>query len=243
LRWNLGDFILWHGCKKGDEYCWETEIGKGRPAWNIQDASAIMNELGSEIDIICGGVDNLYRHHDYTIAIIESISGNQLARFWLHGEHLLVDGKKMSKSKGNVILLDSLIEDGYNTSQIRFFLIYGHYRKKLNYNQRNIDQACKKLDDVRSIVRKLLEKNTDPLNVDLSIDRKEKQIDEVIKSLTFEFQKNMNNDLDVCEAFNSLSRNLEKLNSIMKDVGLSRRELSEAIQQLKKIDNVLKVIF
>jgi cysteinyl-tRNA synthetase len=75
-RWNLGDFILWHKRKKEDkEVWWDTEIGQGRPAWNIQDAAMISKHLGFEIDIHTGGIDNLYRHHDYTLAIMEGASG------------------------------------------------------------------------------------------------------------------------------------------------------------------------
>lgn len=99
--WNMGDFILWHGCPKSG-ICYETQIGTGRPAWNIQDAAIVTKHLGFEIDVACGGIDNLVRHHDYNVAIVEAVSGRQFARYWLHGAHLYVDGKKMSKSKGNV---------------------------------------------------------------------------------------------------------------------------------------------
>ena len=77
-RWNLGDFILWHGCKNRDKVCWDTEIGKGRPSWNIQDPAMISETLGYSLDIFCGGIDNLYRHHDYNIAVMESVSGEEL---------------------------------------------------------------------------------------------------------------------------------------------------------------------
>lgn len=110
MRWNLGDFILWHGYRNGDKVYWDTSIGRGRPAWNIQDSAMATEHLGFEIDIVCGGIDNLYRHHDYMIAVTEAVSGKKFSRFWLHGEHLLVDGKKMSKSKGNVLYLDDLLE-------------------------------------------------------------------------------------------------------------------------------------
>lgn len=75
LRWNLGDFILWHSYGGGDEVHWDTEIGRGRPAWNVQDAAMATKHLGFQIDLSCGGIDNLYRHHDYTIAVVEAVSG------------------------------------------------------------------------------------------------------------------------------------------------------------------------
>ena len=81
-RWNLGDFILWHGYKEkeGEGYYWETELGRGRPSWNIQDPAMITKHLGDQIDIACGGVDNLYRHHDYTIAVIENTCSSRAPR-------------------------------------------------------------------------------------------------------------------------------------------------------------------
>lgn len=133
-RWNRGDSILWHGYNKRDKVCWNTAIGRGRPAWNIQDAAMIAESLGFTIDIACGGVDNIARHNDYTIAIMESLSRRQLARYWFHVAHLLIDRKKMSKSKGNIIYPDDLLKRGYDGSHIRFFLIYSHYRKRLSFN-------------------------------------------------------------------------------------------------------------
>ncbi|MGE5533082.1 MAG: class I tRNA ligase family protein, partial [Bacillota bacterium] len=94
--WNRGDFILWHSCKQND-VCYQTSIGNGRPAWNIQDAAIVTKHLGFTIDVACGGIDNLVRHHDYTLAVAEAVSDKQFCRYWLHGGHLFVENKKMSK--------------------------------------------------------------------------------------------------------------------------------------------------
>jgi len=120
-RWNLGDFILWHGFKQGDKVYWDTKLGKGRPAWNIQDPAMATQHLGFKADIACGGIDNIIRHHDYIIAVVEAVSGEEFARYWLHGAHLYVDGKKMSKSIGNIIYPKDLIDRGCNWQSIRFF--------------------------------------------------------------------------------------------------------------------------
>jgi len=77
--------------------------------------------LGFSIDIFCGGIDNLFRHHDYVIAVAESVSDKPLANYWLHGAHLLVDGKKMSKSKGNIIYIDDLLKAGYSREENSIF--------------------------------------------------------------------------------------------------------------------------
>ena len=135
MQWNLGDFILWHGYRTGDAHYWDTRIGRGRPSWNVQDPSMISSHFHETLSIYCGGIDNLYRHHDYTLAIVESVRPYPMARYWLHCEHLYMNGQKMSKSRGNIVYVDSLRERGYTLSEIRFFLIYGHYREKLHYSE------------------------------------------------------------------------------------------------------------
>jgi cysteinyl-tRNA synthetase len=93
IQWNLGDFILWHGHKKCDTVCWNTSLGNGRPSWNIQDPAMVMKHFDETLSVYCGGIDNLYRHHDYTLAILESIRPYPMARFWLHCHHLYVNMK------------------------------------------------------------------------------------------------------------------------------------------------------
>lgn len=90
-RWNRGDFILWHGYKKGDKVYWDAKLGKGRPAWNVQDPAMAVQRLGYKVDMCCGGIDNVIRHHDYVIAVVEGVTHEQFARYWLHGAHLYVD--------------------------------------------------------------------------------------------------------------------------------------------------------
>ena len=155
MRWNRGDFVLWHGCEGDYDVCWDADIGHGRPAWNIQDASIIRGYIGETLSIYCGGIDNLVRHHDFSIAILESLRPYPMARFWLHGNHLLVGGKKMSKSTGNILYTDNLLGKGYDAGEIRFFLIYGHYRRNLNYADRAMEGAAGKLRAFRERVRSL----------------------------------------------------------------------------------------
>ncbi|WP_321419930.1 hypothetical protein [uncultured Methanomethylovorans sp.] len=95
-NWNIGDFVLWHRHRKEEGLSWESSLGRGRPSWNIQDPAMLCDTLGPTVDIWCGGEDNLVRHHDYNIAVMESATGKTLSCFWLHGAHLLVEGKKMS---------------------------------------------------------------------------------------------------------------------------------------------------
>jgi cysteinyl-tRNA synthetase len=231
--WNKGDFILWHGCKEG-EACWETEIGMGRPAWNIQDAAMVTKHLGFTIDVACGGVDNLVRHHDYTIAIAEGVSGKKFANYWLHGAHLFVDGKKMSKSKGNVYYPEDLVAKGYRNDHVRFFLIYEHYRKKLNFTFKKLTETSQRLDAFKGMVQNLRKaKSANP----------SEKAEKLGGSLVSSFDENMNNDLDVKAAFDELYETVSELHGLMKEERLSAEDANAAMSGLHRIDSVLQVIF
>ena len=194
-RWNKGDFILWHGCKAGEELCWDTKIGSGRPSWNIQDPAIITQHLGFTVDISCGGIDNLFRHHDYNIAVIESISGEEFSKYWVHCEHLLVGGKKMSKSVGNIVYPEDLLRDGFTPRQIRFYLIYGQYRKRLNLTDASLRAAAEKLEAFRGMVESILGGGAGA---------SDRESDEGIGRLIPAFEKGMDDGLDVKHAFDGL---------------------------------------
>ena len=238
LRWNLGDFILWHGCKAGDEVCWDTEIGRGRPSWNVQDPAMISETLGYCLDIFCGGIDNLYRHHDYNIAVMESVSGEELARYWLHGRHVLVGGKKMSKSLHNIVYPGNLIEQGFSWEQIRFYLLSRQYRKKLNLSMDGVRAESLKLDALRAMTR------------DLSIpgEKTERIIDnEAVRSLTEDltasFDTGMNDDLDTPSAVEGLFGAVQRLHFLHKLGRIGREQTRTIEQRLRKTDSVLQVLF
>jgi len=232
--WNRGDFILWHGCKKGDSACWETEIGKGRPAWNIQDAAMVTKHLGFTSDVACGGVDNLVRHHDYTIAVAEGVSGKQFARYWFHGAHLFVDGKKMSKSKGNVYYPADLLAKGYRNDHVRFFLIYGQYRKKLNFTWKKLGETSRRLDAFKGMVQDL-----EKAEAAHSSERAKK----LAASIGSGFEEDMADDLDVKAAFDALYTTVAALHKLVKQGKLSAEEAKAAVKGLRRVDSVLQVIF
>ncbi|MCX5908539.1 MAG: class I tRNA ligase family protein, partial [Deltaproteobacteria bacterium] len=190
MQWNLGDFILWHGDEKRESVFWDTEIGRGRPAWNIQDPAMIRPYFRETLAIYCGGIDNLYRHHDYTLAVLESITNYPLAKFWLHGQHLSVNGQKMSKSKGNVFYTDTLLRQSYTAAEIRFFLIYGHYRTRLNYSPGAMVKATVKLRGLKNIISQIEKKTAGESKPDAKIARQIKEI----------FSAGMDSDLNVREA-------------------------------------------
>jgi len=228
MRWNLGDFILWHGYKEG-ELDWDTPIGRGRPSWNIQDASLVLKHYRGTLSIYCGGIDNLFRHHDYTRAIVESVRPYPMAKFWLHCHHLVVEGQKMSKSKGNIYYVEDLLRDGYTADEIRFFLIYGHYRKKLNYTKENVESATERLRNLRRKMEMIRRKAGRKSEVDR----------EMLKRGKDAFQRGMDDDLNVEKAFDQL---YEFIDGIELEA-LKPEAASGLIKGLKQVDEVLKVLF
>jgi cysteinyl-tRNA synthetase len=229
MRWNRGDFVLWHGYQEGDTEYWDTRIGKGRPAWNIQDPSMISHHYDETLSIYCGGIDNLIRHHDYTRAVLESIRPYPMARYWLHCHHLHVDGKKMSKSIGNILYTDTLLEKGYDLSEIRFFLLYGHYRKKLNYSDKRMQSVTEQLRRFKEQVKRIEDRTGPTTDADTEQARKIKEA----------FQERMDDDLDVKGAFD----NLVSLVSGMDLKNSSPNTASGVIKALKEVDEVFQVIF
>ncbi|TFH04689.1 MAG: hypothetical protein E4H09_03235, partial [Spirochaetales bacterium] len=190
LRCNRGDFILWHGYTGDGTIHWDTDIGPGRPAWNVQDPAMALQSVGYEIDIHCGGIDNKWRHHDYNRAIMESASGKEFARYWLHGEHLIVNGEKMSKSVGNVIYPEHLIDRGCDGQHIRFLLTYGYYRDKLNVTEKMMKTRCDQLEELQVHVKDVLSAKGKPAP---SSPRMEAAAREIVPL----FEHAMNNDLHV----------------------------------------------
>ena len=148
------DFVLWKAAKPG-EPAWETALGRGRPGWHLECSAMSMDALGESFDIHCGGVDNIFPHHENEIAQSEGATGRPFARFWLHAEHLLVEGEKMAKSLGNFFTLRDLLERGHDPLAIRYLLISVPYRQKLNFTFDGLHAAEQALERVANTLRRL----------------------------------------------------------------------------------------
>ncbi len=233
IQWNYGDFILWHGCDDEENVCWDEVLGSGRPSWNVQDPAMCWESLGTEIDIWCGGWDNLWRHHDYNIAVMEGAHGGKLANYWYHGGHLLLRGKKMSKSKGNVLYLDDLEGSGYSGQEIRFYLAYGPWRKKRNITMEDLELTVGKLRRTRVIIQRL--KDADGKGGNVYVSRN-------IAALEKDFTGSMDDDLNFRRAFDSIYRRLERLLIHLDKGRISSKESISLISKLRMMDEVLKVL-
>ncbi len=131
---NAQDFALWKAYdeKDGDVF-WQTELGKGRPGWHIECSAMSIENLGEQIDIHTGGVDNIFPHHENEIAQSESYTGKQFVKYWMHNEWVLVDQKKMSKSFKNFYTLRDITEKGISPVAYRFWLLMANYRTRVNF--------------------------------------------------------------------------------------------------------------
>jgi len=139
---NPADFVLWKAWDEADgDVYWATDLGKGRPGWHIECSAMSRSELGETIDIHAGAVDLVFPHHENEIAQSEGASGKEFVRFWIHGEHLLVDGKKMSKSANNFYLLADIVKKGFDPLDFRYLCLGAHYRSKLNFTWEGLEGA------------------------------------------------------------------------------------------------------
>ena len=152
----VSDFALWKAWDEADgNVFWETELGKGRPGWSIECSAMSMQYLGETFDMHTGGVDNIFPHHENEIAQSEGATGKKFVNYWLHSEHLLVDGHKMAKSAGNFYTLRDVIARGYDPLAFRYLVLGAHYRSKVNFTWQAMDAAKTTLDNLYEFMGRL----------------------------------------------------------------------------------------
>ncbi len=142
----IGDFALWKAWDTADgEVAWESPWGRGRPGWHIECSAMATGILGPQMDIHCGGEDNIFPHHEAEIAQSECVTGQPFVRLWMHCKHLQVEGKKMSKSEGNFYTLRDLLDKGHTGREVRLVLLSVKYREPLNFTMDSLEAARKTL--------------------------------------------------------------------------------------------------
>ena len=157
------DFALWKAWKDSDgEITWESDWGNGRPAWHTECAVLGTQLLGDSIDIHCGGIDLKFPHHENESAQVEALLGNKFANYWLHSEHLIFDSEKMSKSLGNTLSISDLLTK-YSAETLRLFLLSSHYRSKVSFSEKKLDDSSKMIDKINRFVN-----NVDSATIDIN---------------------------------------------------------------------------
>jgi cysteinyl-tRNA synthetase len=155
---HIGDFALWKAWDNEDgDVKWESPWGPGRPGWHIECSAMATALLGDQIDIHCGGVDNIFPHHEAEIAQSEGVTGKKFVRMWIHCAHLLVDGQKMAKSLGNFYTVPDVLAKGYTGRELRYALLRVHYRTQLNFTWEGMNEARESLSRIDEWLRKLRE--------------------------------------------------------------------------------------
>ncbi|MEE8335172.1 MAG: DALR domain-containing protein, partial [Candidatus Neomarinimicrobiota bacterium] len=155
---NPRDFALWKAWKKEDgPVYWDSPWGRGRPGWHLECSAMSIKYLGNHFDIHCGGIDNLFPHHENEIAQSESATGEPFVNVWLHSEHLMVEDGKMSKSLQNFYKIEDLLETGFTPETIRYILLSAHYRKKLIFSKTKNHEASRAIKRITELKIRLEE--------------------------------------------------------------------------------------
>ncbi len=153
---NVADFALWKAWDPADgDVAWDAPWGRGRPGWHIECSAMSMKYLGPSFDLHTGGMDNIFPHHEDEIAQSEAATGQPFARYWMHCAHLVVEGRKMSKSLGNFYTLRDVLGRGYTGREVRYVMLATHYRQSLNFSFASLDAARAALGRVDEFTARL----------------------------------------------------------------------------------------
>ena len=228
------DFALWKAWTPEDgDVFWETEIGKGRPGWHIECSAMSMKYLGETFDIHCGGVDNIFPHHENEIAQSEAATGKKFVNYWLHNEHLLVEGKKMAKRLGNFYTLRDLLSKGYDPIAIRYLLMSTHYRQQFNFTFEGLESAKGAVDRLRNFVRRLHDTEGKDSKGTVAV---------LTAKLEACFGGSLDDDLDIGIALASLFDFVREINNLLDANMVSKSEAADVGGLMMRIDEVLGVI-
>ena len=229
---HIGDFALWKAWDEKDgDIGWESPWGRGRPGWHIECSAMATALLGDQIDIHCGGVDNIFPHHEAEIAQSEGVTGKKFVRYWLHCAHLLVDGQKMSKSLGNFYTIPDVLAKEYTGREIRYALMRVHYRTQLNFTWGGMTEARESLGRIDDWLQRLRECSASgPL---AKTDGRE------AGSLPCTFEDALDDDLNISEALGFLFETIRDTNRAMDRNELDASSANAWLNWWKRVNAVL----
>ena len=230
---NARDFALWKAPKEGEPF-WETALGPGRPGWHIECSVMSMKYLGETFDIHSGGVDLIFPHHENEIAQSEAATGKPFVRYWLHAEHLIVNGEKMSKSLGNFYTLRDLLAKGYKPSAIRYLLAAVPYRRHLNFTFEGLLQAQQSIERLRNFRNRLAHEpfpsGENPALRDLA------------RAACQAFEDSMDDNLNTAEALGAVFAMVRDANTAMDHGELHAGDRAAFLETLERWDRIFAVL-
>jgi cysteinyl-tRNA synthetase len=228
------DFALWKAPDSETEPAWDSSIGRGRPGWHIECSAMSMKYLGETFDIHAGGIDLVFPHHENEIAQSEGATGKQFVRYWIHFEHLKVDGETMSKSKGNYYTFRDVVEKGYSPAGIRYFLLSVPYNKQLNFTFDALAGAERTVASLRDFRARLSEAKTESGN--------NEKLHEAATRALKEFEEGMDDDFNTSIALAAIHNLSREVNTALARKKVKEENKKELLELLTRFDSVLNVL-
>src|SRR3954462_11056092 len=233
---NIGDFALWKAWDEEDgDVAWDSPWGRGRPGWHIECSAMSTQLLGEQLDIHCGGVDNIFPHHEAEIAQTEGCTGKKFVQYWLHCAHLMVDGQKMAKSLGNFYTLRDVIAKGYTGREARYALMRVHYRARLNFTWEGMEEAREALRRIDDWVKRLEEKAKEE-NVQRPTSTAPRRMEEASG-----FHDALDDDLNISGGLGVLFETIRETNRRMDREEMGTEEAKARLKWWGTIDQVLGI--
>lgn len=213
------DFVLWFTNSKFTNQImqWDSPWGRGFPGWHLECSTMSIKYLGERIDIHCGGVDHITVHHTNEIAQSEGVLGHKWVNYWMHGEFLVSDAGKMSKSSGEFLTLSRLIEEGFSPLDYRYFCLQSRYRKQLVFSYETLNDAKNGLKKLKNRISAIVENVNDE-----KIDNKK------VEAYKEKFMQEIGDDLNIPNAFTVLY-------DVLKDEALNNAEKKYLVEDFDKV--------
>ena len=232
---SAADFALWKAWDEADgEVYWDSPWGRGRPGWHLECSAMSSKYLGATFDMHCGGIDNIFPHHEDEIAQSEAANGCKFVNYWLHCAHLVVDGQKMSKSLGNFYTLHDILDKGYSGREVRWVLIGTHYRQSLNFSFQALEDARASLQRIDAFRTRLQENLANPAG-------DSGQVEEITSKTLYDFAAALSDDLNISAAFAALFEFIREMNRLLDSGCTGSNAARLALDCLEKLDRVLAV--
>jgi cysteinyl-tRNA synthetase len=227
------DFALWKAVA-ADEIGWDTRLGRGRPGWHIECSAMSMALLGESFDIHCGGIDNIFPHHENEIAQSEAATGRPFVQVWCHGAHLRIDDEKMAKSLGNHATVPELVDSGARPSALRYLLIAAaHYRKTINYSDASLHAAAESVDRFADFSDRIRALAPSPGSG---------AADAQVSAARAAFEAAMDDDLNLPEAMGAIFTLIRSLNRELDRGTVDGGARSQLVDLIEEVDDVLGVL-
>ncbi|HEV7889865.1 MAG TPA: cysteine--tRNA ligase [Pyrinomonadaceae bacterium] len=227
------DFALWKAQDEPDEPAWETELGTGRPGWHIECSAMSMKYLGETFDIHAGGIDLVFPHHENEIAQSEGATDKQFARYWLHAEHLKVEGESMSKTRGNYYTFRDLLEKGFNPKAIRYLLLSVPYNKQLNFTFDGLRGAEKTVESLRTFRARLRDARTEGGS--------NPELKAAAARALEQFESGMDEDLNTSVALAAIHELKTEVNRALDGCTLREDDRTEVLALVERFNSVLNI--